>query len=62
VPHSNRKFGEVREDGYRFVSMRYDRLKKDGTYGEDWRSPKVLKNICKTVKNRKKESMILLAN
>ena len=33
------KFGDVREDGYRYIGRRFSRLKKDGTYGEDWRSP-----------------------
>ena len=54
--HSKRKFGEVREDGYRYISRRLDRLKKDGTYAEDWRSPKAFE---KHVHNGKKYKKII---
>ena len=50
--HSKRKFGEAREDGYRFVSIML-------RIGE---ALKLLKNIYKMVKNRKKEFMILLVD
>jgi len=52
--HSKRKFGEAREDGYRYVSIRYNRLKKDGTYGEDWRSPKAFEKHLQNGKKYKK--------
>ena len=52
--HSKRKFGEVRGDGYRFVSIRSNRLKKDGTYGEDWRSPQAFEKHVQNGKKQKK--------
>jgi hypothetical protein len=61
VPHSKRKFGEVREDGYRYVSIRYDRLKKDGTYGEDWRSPESFEKHLQNGKKYKKKIYDLIS-
>jgi|TARA_R110002020_G_scaffold62485_1_gene167177 hypothetical protein len=54
VHHSKRKFGEVREDGYRYIGMRFNRLKKDGTYGEDWRSPEGFEKQLQNNKKNKK--------
>jgi 5-methylcytosine-specific restriction endonuclease McrA len=59
--HSKRKFGEAREDGYRFVSMRHDRLKKDGTYGEDWRSPEGFEKHVQDGKKYKKRIYDLIS-
>ena len=61
MPHSKRKFGEVREDGYRYVSIRYDRLKKDGTYGEDWRSPESFEKHLQNGKKYKKRIYDLIS-
>jgi len=59
--HSKRKFGEVREDGYRFVSIRSNRLKKDGTYAEDWRSPESFEKHLQNGKKQKKRIYDLIS-
>ena len=53
--HFKRKFGEAREDGYRYVSKRFNRLKKDGTYSEDWRSPEAFERQVENSKKNKKK-------
>ena len=54
MPHSKYKFGDTREDGYRYIGRRFSRLKKDGTYGEDWRSPEGFKKQIQNSKKNKK--------
>ena len=33
------KYGETREDGYRFEGYHLHRIRKDGTFVESWRTP-----------------------
>ena len=39
-PKTNKPFrkGEARDDGWKFLGYRYDRIRKDGTYVEFWTS------------------------
>ena len=49
------KYGETREDGYRFVGFKANHIKKNGYYAEDWRSPEAFKKyIEKNRANKKK--------
>jgi len=59
--HSKRKFGEVREDGKRYMGRRLNRLKKDGTYGEDWRNPQAFEKHLKNSKKQKKRIYDLIS-
>jgi len=59
--HSKRKFGEVREDGKRYMGRRFNRLKKDGTYGEDWRNPEAFEKHLKNSKKQKKRIYDLIS-
>ena len=59
---SHFKYGDTREDGYRFRGRRVSRPKKDGTYGEVWVNPESYEKHIQDGKKQKKESMILLAN
>jgi len=56
VSHSNYKYGDVREDGYVWVGIRYARRKSDGTYPDDWRSPKAFK--AKIESNRANKKLV----
>ena len=52
--HSNYKYGDVREDGYVWVGIRYARKRKDGTYPDDFRSPEAFKEKIESNKKNKK--------
>ena len=57
MPHSNYKYGDIREDGYVWVGKRYNRGKrKDGTYPDDWRHPEAFK--LKVVQNRANKKIV----
>ena len=49
------KYGDAREDGYKFVGLKKNRIKKDGFYAEDWRHPDKFednKNIIKPLRKK----------
>ena len=54
MSHSNYKYGDVREDGYVWVGIRYARKRKDGTYPDDFRSPEAFKEKIESNKKNKK--------
>ena len=62
VPHSNYKYGDVREDGYVWVGKRYARKRKDGTYPDDWRSPEAFKLKIEQNKANKRIVYDLISN
>ena len=62
VPHSNYKYGDVREDGYVWVVKRYARKRKDGTYPDDWRSPEAFKLKIEQNKANKRIVYDLISN
>tara|TARA_Y100001951_G_scaffold7738_1_gene4900 strand:+ start:81 stop:518 length:438 start_codon:yes stop_codon:yes gene_type:complete len=49
------KYGETREDGYKFVGLKRNRIKKDGFYAEDWRHPDKFEEQQKYHKAHKKK-------
>jgi|TARA_R110002110_G_scaffold242993_1_gene459398 hypothetical protein len=55
VPHSKYKYGDVREDGYVWVGIRYNRKRPDGTYPDDFRHPEAFKKILKRNQMNKKK-------
>ena len=62
MPHSNYKYGDIREDGYVWVGKRYARKRKDGTYPDDWRNPEAFKLKMEQNKANKKIVYDLIAN
>ncbi len=48
------KYGDTREDGYVWVGKRYNIRRPDGSYADDWRSPKALKRKIEKNKVNKK--------
>ena len=62
MPHSKHKFGDTREDGYRYIGRRFSRLKKMERMVRIGEVQKDLKNKYKIIKKIKKEFMILLVN
>ena len=62
MPHSNYKYGEIREDGYVWVGKRYARKSKDGTYPDDWRNPEAFKLKMEQNKSNKKIVYDLISN
>tara|TARA_R100000963_G_C4591279_1_gene68374 strand:+ start:145 stop:564 length:420 start_codon:yes stop_codon:yes gene_type:complete len=61
VPHSNYKYGDVREDGYVWVGIRRNRKRPDGTYPGDFRHPEAFKKTLKRNQMNKKKLYDLIS-
>ena len=59
--HFKYKYGDTREDGYRFRGRRVSRPKKDGTYGEVWVNPESYEKHLQNGKKQKKRIYDLIS-